>query len=692
MTESRHLNKIDLIKFQKKIGFKYHKYNYKVEKILSVQDNKPIMDINLSGHNIYVLHNYSHNFRFLYITSKKLKMDTIIYGKSLIFYKTPTKLTNEDTKIYLSKEYNNLNEMVVKLSVNPLDLKSTNKFPLYTYSLFYTEVYNPDSQEMKIKKIHKHNLHDTRIAYDNDLWFIKEINNLKIKDIPLTILKNILNQAIIDEKLKKVLITEFFILDQFKDEEELISQDYMMMNSHCIILTQGGTGKSSILCMLGNDLHTTTDAGMFGYMDIVAGSWRSGEVSKTKDSIIVDEINEIIKKNSKKGESVLDILNTPLENGKYSYGKAGGMKIQFGNQFNFLGNISDEFHFENFVNGLSGNQSTMGRRFAYIIYDDNLEFVNGEHRDIIKHLNKIKPLKEFLSFILLWFLKTKKFQDRKVRKNKYMLNIIKEFQEKYKKIINNMEHPNTKQFFKSFTSHSLENRIPVMALKLTIFKYIELFRSCHNSNKQFNSIDLRQFWKQFYIEFKFLLNDNLISLDNILSHQNTGMITADENNKIFNQIKVLKKSQRNMICYIVGNSKNIKGIKLLEENCEYLSIVKRLKLKVTQKNQTKFLDELSQFGFNYYITTSQKKKHLNFTITNKSKFQKVIDSVIKNFNNLITDLKEKEKLEIIFNKNFENTKIKTKVIEKKPIKEEIKQKEIKTNADLIDEIDFEDLS
>jgi hypothetical protein len=674
-------------KIDGKMGAKFLKFIFQIEKELSVEDNKTLMNVNLNGYRIYVLHNMSNHLRFLYATAKKLKVDSIVYGKSLNFYKTNNKLANPETIIYMSKEYTNMGDPIVKLSENPLELKCKSKFPLYTNSLVYTEIFDPNTNDIKIKKIHRKDLHDKRIAYDKEMWFIDELNKIKITNLPIKILRNILNKAIIDDRIKKVLITEFFTLDQYKDEEEMKSQDLMMNNSHSIVLTQGGTGKSSILCMLGNDLHTTTDAGMFGYMDVTAGTWRSGEVSKTKDSIIVDEVNEIIKKNSKKGESVLDILNTPLENGKYSYGKAGGMKLQFGNQFNFLGNISDEFHFENFVNGLSGNQSTMGRRFAYIVYDDKLEFINGEHRDIIKHLNKIKPLKEFLSYVLLWFLKTKKFQDKKVRGNDKIKQLIIKYQEKNKNIIMDMEHPNTKQFFSSFNSHSLENRIPSMALKLTIFKYIDTFRDCTNSNKSFNSIDLRQFWKQFYRELEFLYMDNLKSLEYILSHQNTGMIIDENDNKIYNQLKVLKKSQKTILSFIIGNIKNFEGIKLIDENMDNKQLIGDLKYKVIIKGQTKFLDELQRFGINYFVSTKDKKQSINFTIMNKHKFKETSEVILKNINGFINDLKERTTIKELYNNNDPKEHIGKKEI----IKNEPTHKLDDEDNDVFDSIDMGDI-
>ena len=614
-------------------GVKFQKYIYMVEKELSVEDSKPIMDYNLKGYRFYVIHNRTNHLRFLYVTTKKLKIDTILNGKGLLFRKINTKLTNDETIIYLQIYKNNLNNEMINIVQNN---KDNDCIPLLSFQLFYKEVYEPNSQTMKITKIHKNNLHDTRIVIDKDMWFIEELKNLGIKDLPKKMLKDLLNKAVIDNRLKKTLITELFIIEQYRDEEDRVSQEFMMNNSHSIVLTQGSTGKSSILCTIGNDLHTTTDAGMFGYMDVTASSWRAGEVSKTTDAIIIDEINEIIKKNVKKGESVLDILNTPLENGRYNYGKAGGMKIQFGNQFNFLGNISDEFHFENFVNGLSGNQSTMGRRFAYIIYDDKLTFKNGDYRDIVKHLHKIKPFKEYLSYILTYFLKQKRFQDKKVRINKKLQSTIGIYQKRYKTIIENMEHPNTKQFFTSFTNHSLENRVPTMALKLTIFKFCNQFAKVN----QFGDMDLRLFWNNFYTEFENILQDNEQSLINIVSHQKTGTIIDETKNKSFYGLERLNKIQRLILLMIVKNVDKVKGIKLNYDDIRDKSLLRDLKNRVVNKNQTKSVDELKGFGVHFKI----EKKNFYFIITNQFKFKEMTDTILSNKDKLMNGLKEREVL------------------------------------------------
>ncbi len=676
-------------KDNKEVGFQYQDFIYQIEKELTVEDSKYLMDYNLKGYRFYVIHNLTNHFRILFFTNEKLKIDTQIDGRELFFRKINNALHKDDTKVYIIEKINEFGNKYIDVSESPVEDSSN---PIYTYWLHYTETFDPNNNEIKLRKIHKKNMHETRIAVKRNMWYKEELLNLNIKDIPKKIQKDIYNKAIVDSRITKLLKTEFFTIDQYRDEEKGKSQEYMMHNSHAIGLTQGSTGKSSILCSLGNDLHTTTDAGMFGYMDVTAGSWRAGEVSKTKDAIIVDEINEIIKQTAKKGETVLDILNTPLENGRYSYGKAGGMKLSFGNQFIFLGNISDEFHFENFVNGLAGNQSTLGRRFAYIIYDDKLVFKNGDYRDIVKHIRKIKPLKAFLSDILLFYLKKKKFQDKKVRQNKLVLNMIEKHKKQFKNLIHGMEHPNTKLFFDAYVSHSLENRLPLMALKLTIFDNANMYLE----EKNFYEIDNRVFWRQFYKNLENLFKDIEVMLQNVISHQEVGTIADESSNKLANKILSLNKSQRLLMVSICDNISKFDGIRLNYEDIENKTLLKDIRNKIVNKNQTKHYDELTNFGIHY----KKENKDLYFLITNKFKFQQTHQIVSEHRKELVKDLSEKIQLNTTPQKvpklAEEKAEEKKEQIEKawnkeSPKVEEKKEVEI-TKKDEWDEIDMSDLS
>ena len=571
---------------------KYDKFIFKIEQEITVKESRYILDFNLKNVRFYIIHNQTNNFRFLYITTKKLFLNTEILGKTLFFIKH-----SFDEPFYFRIKKDLFNQEILNYNQKK---EINNQLFFIPNDILIKEIYKPDEDKPRKEYVTKNTFHKTRIVIDNHLWFNDELKKFKLKNIQNKLLKKILAGAKIDNRIKKVLITEFFEIPQIFDLENNVSVDYMKNQSHTIILTQGSTGKSSILGMLSNELTTTSDAGMFGYYDVVNGNWINGEVSKTTKSIFVDEVNELIKSNIKKGNSILNTLNTPLENGKYVYGKAGGRKIFFGNQFIFSGNIEENFHFEMFVNGLATNQSTLGRRFCYIIYDDKLEFKNGNNRDITKFNGVIEPIKKFLSNLLLYYLKNKNFLDKNVNNNKVLNQIRVKYYREFEKILNDIEHINTKQFLSSFIQYSLTNRLPIMALKLSLFNYLDKFLELKDISKFQSSILM----DRLYIEYEDLLKDLIISFKNILTHQQIYSIQDNKNELLINQLNKSLPRTYLLLLYIIGVEYKINNynMNVIDYNIlEYKGKLKYLKRDILKRGLSKNIQMLNEFGVYSYI-------------------------------------------------------------------------------------------
>ena len=667
------LTKKEILKLKKKYGDKYKKFIYYVEKEISVEDNIYAKNYNLLGYRMYIILNRTNHYRFFYMSSKKLFVDTEILGKSLNFIKH-SHYEPLGLKFFL--------DIFGEKQVGFIE-KESDEIPKYLITpndILVKEINDPnlrEGEEPKKKYVFPKNIHSKRIAFDNVEWYKDELKDMNFDSLNKKIIKDILEGAIIDERIEKVLISEFFELPQIYDVEEGKSIDYMKNNTHSIVLSQGSTGKSSILCLLGNDLTKTSDAGMFGYMDVTNNSWRAGEVSKTKKAIIVDEINEIIDSNAKKGESVLDTLNTPLENGKFNYGKAGGMKVNFGNQFIFLGNIRDNFHFENFVNGLSSNQSTMGRRFCYLVYDDKLNWKNGNQRDITKHIHKIQPLREFLSNVLLYFLKNKKFIDKKINNNIDFMNLIEKDKNRLLDIIRPIEHPNTRQFLKTFSEYSLVNRVPIMALKLTIFEYLGEFLKIESLEKF--SYAQNNFMTRYLEIYKGIIIDLEHSFKNILSHQNESIIVDSELEIMSKRLNRELNNNQKLLIFRLGQSNNELNIKFAYKNITIKGRLKYIKRDLLNKGLNPKDRILNKYGIFPKIEAGE----VFFTI-NKNQFKQAYIICDKNKKDILTKAGESE----FIGETEVKKEVEVKEVETKKVK--IKKEKIIENFNEVEVISMED--
>ena len=567
---------------------KYLNLNYFIEKQITFKDTPNIK--NLIGKNIYcyVVREKSYNIGFLYFSSKHLPINFKVSGLSTDIYDF-----NFNDKLHF-KINSDLNK------TKYLCKSSSDSDPyLIPRTLFYkSEIkdVSEDAKETLFPNVWK--IHTKKVMIEKHNYFIGELTKYKVSNYKKKFFKELLNGAVIDPKIKNCLISQLFYLPDNKR---------MNNESHSIVLTQGGTGKSSILGIMGTNLDDVTKAGLFGYTDVKNNTWKSGLVSQTKFSLLVDETNEIINT----GAKVLESLNKPLDNGSYTYGKANSQEINFGNQFIFLGNINDSFTFENFLNGLSNNTLTIGRRFSYIVYDENINFIQGGQRP--KEKTKfINHFSECLSYIYLYLLEELKLN--KLQNSKQYLKLSNYLKEWIKSQYKYIECENTLNFFKEYVK-SITDRIPFLIIKLIIFENIDYIL-------KHNIVDSKRFYlcSKFHDKTPIILKDIKDTIENIIKHTNNNKLKnfSNENFKIRFQLKnkyttcllnILylndKEFKDNKLCYPFkyGLKSEIRAIQLLFINC-----------RKSPKSLNNLNGHLEEFGFKLIIS----KNIYTLVILNKS--------------------------------------------------------------------------
>ena len=141
--------------------------------------------------------------------------------------------------------------------------------------------------------------------------------------------------------------------------------------------------------------------------------------------------------------------------------------------------------------------------------------------------------------------------------------------------IRTIDHENTKQFLTAFISHSIINRLPLMALKLSIYDNLEHFIKVDNINK----IQKSQIIDLMYIHFEQLINDIKISINNIITHQETNLIKNNSNQLILNKIKTLNYTNQ-LLLFKISYQYNLNKNNLIK----YDDIINKGKLKYLKKN------------------------------------------------------------------------------------------------------------
>ncbi len=590
---------------------KYSQFIFKIEKKLSVLDSEYMKHLSLNKVNVYVIRDTHQNFGFLYLTSKFLNEGSQVFGSSLNFFKHTH---SNRCKVKLEKDrlkQECVNYINVKKEENEKNLEK-NEIIFFPCQLY--EKYNPKT-EKPLKNPLK--IHIRRLCFDNELWFMDLITTKKEYHINKQKIKStLLKDTKISKEIEKILISMLFIQ---KDNM------YIQQETHNFVFTQGGTGKSSILGVLGHNLDTTSNAGMFGYFNVKNNSWISGEVEKTDSPLIVDEINEIMKK----GDYVLETLNKPLDNGSYYYGKAGSRNIEFGNIFMFLANISTETHFEHIISAIAMNPETIGRRFCYFVYNDKLDFQQGFQIRPKKIPQNILVFREYYSYIFRYFLDIRKLNSFK--ENKTFKKLVSQTKEKIENLLKGCEFENTRKFFKEYVK-SLNERVPFMAYKLAIFELTEKLVVYENN---FDKIPKSLIINEVLNQVNGLFDDILENVSNLINHQkeyatihqNQSKSNLGSNLQVIKELQNQSKYATNCVKIICQNYDKFYQNKLSTENLigskeekEKFRLFKR-NLKRDKLKQNK---QLQNFGIKA-IWTDNKENNIFFTIINQVIFNKYLN-------------------------------------------------------------------
>ena len=588
----------------------YAEREYIVFKKITVEFSANVKEHNKKGLFFYILKCPVTDFRFGYVSGYNYPNNARIKGISLFFQKS---IVDELCDVYYYKntykQFHTTHNKKIKKNGN----KSVIQF--YPQDIFFKK------KEKNGEEYHEntYSIHTKKIVVDRELWFIEELEQKKLTSIKKKVIKEILEDTTIDERIFRVLISQFFQLQY--------AMDYQ---SHAIILSQGSTGKSSVLRPLSRGLENSSNAGIFGYFDVTKASWVSGLVSQTKKPILVDEINELINEDAQ----IFKTINTPLENGIYTYGKAGGMTINFFNQFLFVGNVTEDFNFNTFISGVAQNTATIGRRFAYIVYDRHLHFSKGTYRRIEESTQNIELLTAYCTYVLEHFLYDRKFHEKKLNDTK-INKLEEEFKQRMRKKIESLDESNelVKKFFKSFIESSLDARCKILALKSAIFKHIDTIlqiKDLKNSNLSFIYEEYPIQYKQILIELEHSINN---IFDDVNYYCSVNDYTTQSIKDKFNTYD--KKTQR--LFREISNVHDRTQQKLINyEEFEYKKPFKNIAYNFkTGRRTTKQLNKtLSELGINCNVKNNQ----LIFLITNLNLFKK--------YENAINQDLEKENLEI----------------------------------------------
>lgn len=599
----------------------YKSLNYRIEKQITVEDNSDINELSKQGFYLYIIYNTIHKYRFAMLSTNYYPINKQFLGSQLNFYNISKLSSSVEVKIISDAITGNFLEIIKTPKKNisnqanlELEDKINSELKISQENIRIT----PQKYFMKHKKTEKGSWYDNlykistaRIVTEKNRWFLPFMykNSNKIK----TILKKTLYPNIeLDNRIEKALISELY---------KMPSNEFMHCNTHMIILTQGKTGKSSILGMQGKNLDNTSNAGLYGYYNTNHG-WNAGIVEQTDNTILIDEINEIINTQKTSYDNIMNTINKPLENGMYYYGKAGGKAVTFKNQFIFMGNISSDFNFENFINGIATNVETIGRRFAYIIYDDKAKFkINYSKPYSNKNTeNIIDTISEGLSFKLKEILLELKFQENYFYSKKCQ-NIIKDWTSKIFKIINRIEVPNTKKFMISYITGSLDNRLKMLALELTIFKMSHVFFAL-TYKKTNRSLIIDDFYKQLDL----LCQDIHISFKNIADHLENSII--EHLNIAERDFKALDKTYQMVFEKICLNEQ-----KFIQNRLYYTNINNKERLKYfirdlkLRSNLASVNNKLNGIGLGIYYDANLKDYF--FSIIRKPTYDKYKEIILK---------------------------------------------------------------
>lgn len=439
----------------------YKSFNYTIIKKFSVQDRPQVKDYSKHKIYFYIIQENTDLNRFLFISTELYEEKTFIHPNQFKL-KKPENME----EFFITRHQNEFNDTFFEIADKKCDKShSINLRNICMNKLTEETIAKRKAQDNKeLCDLHpffsQFKCHTKRIAFDNPNWYKEFLLEGNIKDFKKMFEKHSYCQNDYDDSVKENYISTLFSLK---------SNEHQILNDHSIHLDEGKTGKSSMISWISNKCDNISIAGLYGSSNSQLGKFQGGLVTTTKNSIIVDELNELSE--NTKNDKILSILNTFLENGVYNYVKQFSAEIQGSNQFIFLGNITEEFDFSIMLENLMGNNYTFGRRIGIITYNANLR---GYKKGLIRGdaTPYVLAIKDYLSKILNYILNHSKFYTKTIHHRKY-LELESYYKKELNKLIEKTENETIRNFIKSH-SESI-GRQNLRALKLYIFSNMNLY-------------------------------------------------------------------------------------------------------------------------------------------------------------------------------------------------------------------------
>lgn len=590
------------------VGVKYYKkFIYRIEKKISVEDFPKIKDYAKNEIYLYIIHDVMDNNRFLYISSKHIEENTKINPISFKLIR----LKNNET-VFLKPKKSKFDEKYFVVTKDKTQ-----------YSIIFKDIIYTKNKENKFFK--KFKTHTKKIALDYPDYYFEIIKKNKCKSHKKKVMKELLYKNCYSEQIINHCISTFFILNL---------PHYQKFNDHSIVMDEGKTGKSSLIGYMGEKLDNISVAGLYGSSDSLRGKFKGGIVTTTNNTILIDEINELSK--NSKGDKILSVLNSLLENGVYNYQKQFGQKITAGNQFIFMGNLSDSFNLPMFLESTFGNIETLGRRVGIITYNNNL---NGFKMGLLRPYtpnNYLLTIQKFLSNIFNYILTNPKFL-KKLYKHKKYIQLSQDYKNDLKQIYKDIDDNTTKSFIKSHSASI--DRVICRALKLWIFDNIDNF--IDNETEYYNNHIINNLLDITKKE----LNKNVLNFKNIKEHIND--FNIDDKKKEMNKINFneLSKTYKQLLHFFYCNQRiiNQKGVeyKNLMEKSIIRYIVKDYKnrgIPIKQKS----------FFYDYGINVTMQHNDIYFRFVNKMLFLEKVKGLfeVKTDKNLEENLNKSNEIDV----------------------------------------------
>ncbi len=249
------------------------------------------------------------------------------------------------------------------------------------YRSHYKNLYKKQQEGQSVgfdKWLEMKNLKVFELAGELDEDSRKAVRKLDNQQVRKLVEEYLNNGFTYDDRLTKLIYPRILV----HDREVVEPQDVMSTQPHSMFFTNTKVGKSFTSERVGQRRDDITPAGLVGYVSAEDGR-KSGVLHEQTDPVFADEINFGTE------EQLNDELLSLLEKGKVTQSKAGEDLItRFYGSLTYMANpVSEEENVEltdkflNLIEGLGNNVEAMGSRFGVILFNQNLDTVEGTPMD-----------------------------------------------------------------------------------------------------------------------------------------------------------------------------------------------------------------------------------------------------------------------------------------------------------------------